>query len=113
MHIDEEKDEDRGVTLLRLRGEFWGGEEWAVNDKVKDLIEREQTRVVIDLSKIARINSQGIGVLVSCLTLLRDVEGEMKIAGANPNISSHLELLKLYTVLESFPTAEEAVESFV
>lgn len=112
MIIEEVENEGTGVTVLAIKGDFWGGGEWELHERVKNLIELEKSNVVIDLSKIARVNSQGIGILVSCLTSLRNVGGNMKIAGANSNISSHLELLNLYTVVESYPSAESAVESF-
>jgi anti-sigma B factor antagonist len=112
MHIDEEQRSDQGVTVLHVKGDMWGGDEWSLHKKVEELIENEQKKIVVDLSKVDRINSQGIGVLVACLNVLREAEGDMKIAGANQNISGHLDLLKLYTVLESFPTADDAVASF-
>ena len=113
MHIDEEQRSDQGVTLLHAKGDMWGGDEWMLHKKVEGLIEDDQKKVVVDLAKVDRINSQGIGVLVACLNALRDAGGDLKIAGANQNISGHLDLLKLYTVLESFPTSDDAVASFV
>ena len=112
MHIDQEQRNDQGVTVLHVMGDMWGGEEWNLHKKVEELIESEQRMIVVDLTKVARINSQGIGVLVACLNALREAGGDLKIAGANQNISSHLDLLKLYTILESFPTADAAVASF-
>jgi anti-sigma B factor antagonist len=112
MIIDEEFRNDSGISILSPGGDFWGGGEWSLYEKVKELIDRGRANVVVDLTRISRINSQGIGVLVSCLTALRNAEGDMKIAGANQNIASHLQLLNLYTVVESFPTPEEAASSF-
>jgi anti-sigma B factor antagonist len=111
MSIDEEFQQERGVMILRINGDFWGGE-WALHEKVKSCIERDRNNVVVDLTHVKRMNSQGIGVLISCLTSLREAGGNMKIAGANRNIGGHLELLNLYTVVESFETPEEAVGSF-
>lgn len=112
MHIGEEEHQETRSTLLTVRGDFWGGDEWKLHEKVKSLVEQGKTRLVVDLTHVARMNSQGIGSLVSCLTTLKDADGVMKIAGANANISSHLDLLKLYTVLEAYPTSAEALASF-
>jgi anti-sigma B factor antagonist len=112
MVIDEDIRKDSGVAVLSIGGDFWGGSEWSLYEKVKELIDRGHSNVVMDLSRVQRINSQGIGVLVSCLTSLRNVDGNMKIAGANRNIVAHLDLLNLYTVVESFPTPDEATASF-
>ena len=111
MFINEEILNDKSVALLTIEGEFWENE-WSLHEKVKRLIERKITNIVVDFSNSKRINSQGIGVLVSCLTSLRDAGGNLKIAGAGKGILDLLSLLNLYTIVESFETAEEAVASF-
>ncbi len=112
MYIGEEEHPETGSILLTVKGDFWGGDEWKLHEKVKGLVEQGKNRLVVDLTNVERMNSQGIGVLVSCFSTLKDAEGVMKISGANPNISSHLDLLKLYTIFDSYPTAAEAMASF-
>ena len=112
MTIEVENQDGSDPVILTIKGDFWGGNEWAVHEKIKELIDEEKTRVVLDLSRVKRVNSTGIGALVASLTTLRNAGGDLKLAGANRNISDHLGLLNLYTVLEQFETPEQAVESF-
>jgi anti-sigma B factor antagonist len=108
----EEQILDNNVTLLAVKGDFWGGEEWELQEAVVRAINDERTNLVVDFSKVKRMNSQGIGVLVSCLTTVRDAGGNLKIAGANKNISEHLDLLNLYTIIERFDESATAAASF-
>lgn len=110
MHIKEEI-LDGEIAVLKIEGEFWENE-WALHEAIKRLVEQKKTNVVVDFTHSSRINSQGIGVLVACVTSVTDAEGALKIAGANKRILEVLNLLNLYTVIESYPTAEEAVASF-
>jgi len=112
MFIEEEDNPAFQATILTVKGDFWGGDEWTLHESIKRLAERGKIRLVVDLASVARMNSQGIGVLVACLTTLKDHGGTMKIAGANPGISAHLDLLKLYAVLDSYPTVTEALAGF-
>ncbi len=111
MHITEEKRNDGSIAILKIEGEFWENE-WALHEKVKSLLEEKVVNIIVDFTHSSRINSQGIGVLVSSLTSVRDAGGNLKIAGANEKIVTVLNLLNLYTVIESFDTADEAVASF-
>jgi anti-sigma B factor antagonist len=112
MTIEVENQDGSDLAILTIKGEFWGGNEWAVHEKIKELIDEEKTRIVLDMSRVKRVNSTGIGALVASLTTLRGAGGDMKLAGANRNIADHLGLLNLYTVIEMFETPEEAVASY-
>ena len=68
---------------------------------------------VVDLSKLKRINSSGLGSLISVYTSIRNKDGEMKIGGLNEFISKVLEITKLIEVFEYYETSEEAVDSFL
>ncbi|MBC8144006.1 MAG: STAS domain-containing protein, partial [bacterium] len=70
MDIDEQKI-DNNVTVIAIKGDFWGGDEWELLEAVKRSIDDERLNVVIDFAKVKRMNSQGIGVLVTCLTTVR------------------------------------------
>ncbi len=68
--------------------------------------------LIVDLSKIKRINSMGLGSLISLYTNVRNEEGEMKIGGLNEFVKNVLNITKLMEIFEAYPTKEEAVRSF-
>ena len=109
MTIDE-KIYDR-YTVLTPRSDFWSTGGWELYDKVKDALLKELRYVIVNMSQIERINSLGIGVLVACLKSLRDKNGDLKIVSPNTQVISVLQIVNLYTLMNIYPTLEEAVDS--
>ncbi len=102
------------VAILKLRGKLWGGEECkAIHDKVKSLITDDIRKVVIDLSKVKWMNSQGLGVMMACHTSLAAVDGILKIAGATAKVNSLFMITKIITIFENFKNADRALASFI
>lgn len=102
------------VAVLELKGKLWGGEECkAIHDKVKSLITDDIRKVVIGLSKVKWMNSQGLGVLMACHTSLTAVGGILRIAGATEKVNSLFMITKIITIFENFKTVDRAVASFM
>ena len=111
MTVKEKTKED--IAILTVSGKLMGGNETKeVHKKVKNLISEGRKKVIIDLSRVRWLNSQGLGMLISCLTSLRNADGELKIAGATDRVNSLFMITKLITVFDSFKTIDEAVASF-
>lgn len=105
--------EDKGVTILELKGNIMGGEDETVfYDKLKELIDQEKKNVVLDLSKVEWINSRGLGILISGLTTMRNGGGELKLARVAEKVNSLLTMTRLITAFETHDTVEGAVASF-
>jgi anti-sigma B factor antagonist len=101
------------VAILELRGSLMGGpDSTALHDKVHSLIDDGIKQVVIDLAKVKWMNSSGLGALMACLTTLRNVEGELKLANATKKIESLLLITKLITVFETYGSVDRAVATF-
>ncbi len=83
-----------------------------MGNAVKGLLDEGYRDIVIDLSKIKRINSSGLGSLISLYTMIRNVEGRLKIGGLNEFVKNVLNITKLMEVFEIFPTQDDAVNSF-
>jgi anti-sigma B factor antagonist len=79
---------------------------------VNDLLEENYKNLIVDLSKIKRINSSGLGSLISIYTSTTSKEGTLKIGGLNEFVKNVLRITKLADVFEIFPTKEEAIKSF-
>jgi anti-anti-sigma factor len=85
-------------------------------DEFKTLLEDDiikgWKKMVVDLSQCEFIDSTFLGVLVISLKRLATKAGDMKLVGFQPGVKSMFELTRMYRVFESFPTKQEAVESF-
>ena len=101
------------VTLLDIKGNLMGGPETiSVHDKVKDLIQEEKKKVVIDLSRVKWMNSSGLGTMMGCLTSLKNSQGDLKLSGVTEKVKSLFMITKLITLFETYDSNEEAAKAF-
>ena len=75
---------------------------------IADMVARDQGAIVIDLGKVAFIDSTGLGAIVSALKLIgRD--GELAIADLTESVATLFKLTRMDKVFRSFPTVDAAV----
>lgn len=100
-------------VVIEFKGNVMGGPDAvSLNDQLHELIEKEQTNIVADLSKVKFMNSSGLGMLIGGLTTMRKAGGDLRIANATDKIESLLVITKLITVFKHFKSQDEAVESY-
>jgi anti-sigma B factor antagonist len=101
-----------GVTVVYCNGSLVFGEEsTAMRNLVKDLL-KECPYVVLDLREVVRIDSGGLGTLVSLFAAARSAGGAIKLSGADRRVNELLQMTKLIVLFEVFDKTEEAVASF-
>lgn len=100
-------------VVIEFKGNVMGGPDAvSLNDQLHELIEKGQTNIVADLSKVKFMNSSGLGMLIGGLTTMRKAGGDLRIANATDKIESLLVITKLITVFKHFKSLDEAVESY-
>ena len=105
--------EARGVTVLVLQGQITMGEgDIALREAVSDLLETGTRNIIIDLGKVTFIDSFGIGQLIGCYVTVTDQGGLLKLCELSSRMSSILQITKLNTVFEVYPSEAEAMDSF-
>ena len=101
------------VLILELRGKIMGGPDSNLfRESLKDHLDNEIKKVVVDLGKVDWMNSSGLGILIGGLTSVRNAKGEMKLARVTDKIKSLLMITKLVQVFDSYETVEAAIASF-
>ena len=101
------------VAVLTPKGKLMGGPETVgVHDRIKELINTEVKKVIIDLSKVKWMNSSGLGALMGAMTTVRNADGDLKLACVTDKVQSLLMITKLITIFETYESVEEAVDSF-
>lgn len=102
-----------GVIVLEFSGKIMGGPDASLlNDRLHQLIEKKNTRIVADLGKVDWMTSSGLGILIGGLTTMRNNGGDLKLVNVTERIQNLLMITKLLTVFETFDSIDEAVESF-
>ena len=101
------------VALIEVKGNLMGGSETLeLHETVKKEIEKGFNKIIIDLSKVKWMNSSGLGIIMGCLTSLRNAEGDLKLCGVTEKVKSLFMITKLITLFETYTTADEAVRAF-
>jgi anti-sigma B factor antagonist len=102
-----------GVIILELQGPLQMGVECKRLELAFDeLLRNKQTRVVLDLSKVTKLDSGGLGKLVNCFSRLKTAGGALRLVGTTGMIDGVLKLAHADRFLKAYPTAREAAESF-
>ena len=101
-----------GVTILDCTGRVvFGDESSQLRDEVKRILEKTPN-LVLNLHDVSYIDSGGLGTLVGLFTSARSAKGNIKLAGLNHRVIDLLQVTKLLTVFDTYPTDAEAVKSF-
>ena len=75
---------------------------------VAELVVQGTTRIVVDLSETQSMDSSGLGALIAGLKTARQAGGDLRIAGAGPQVESVLDLTNLRRVLRPRPDVDSA-----
>lgn len=103
------------VAVLSLSFTLFGSsapDSQEFKDKIYQLLEDGVTKFVVNMQGVKRMDSTGIGVLISALTSVRKKGGAFKLAEVNDTMESILVMTKLDSVFETHKSTEAAVQSF-
>lgn len=78
---------------------------------VDELLGADRQYFVVDLSRVSFVDSSGLGALVRLYKRVRLGEGDVRLAGVDPNVMQIFELTRLDRVFDIFPSSEEAAAS--
>ncbi|HUJ49964.1 MAG TPA: STAS domain-containing protein, partial [Bryobacteraceae bacterium] len=73
---------------------------------------QKDTKVLIDLSKVSRIDSTGLGVLMNCYCHAVKNSGALKLLNPDAPVKKVLSITKIDAVLQSFEDETAAIASF-
>jgi anti-anti-sigma factor len=107
MNISVE-DQD-GVKLLRLEGEFVGGGGEKFVETVTNLLTTRGARVVIEMSQVPFMNSSGLSELVRVVAQANIQEGRIVLAGLSPFVAGVMQTTQLERFFEISNSPDEAV----
>lgn len=113
MSLRIEEREFNGVTVLELAGRITLGDESSrIRTKIKELLEKGKTRLVLDMANVTHIDSMGLGTLVSGYTSAHTQGATLKLANLTKNFSELLSITKLLTIFDVYDSVADAVKSF-
>ena len=108
------------VTILDLSGRISVGEALAfgpgsglvLGDVIRDLANKGQKRILLNLKDVRYIDSSGLGDLVRSVTSLRRQGGDLKLLSPAPMVLEVLQVTRLDKILDIKNDESLAVQSF-
>ena len=103
LHYSQRKEDQ--VHYFFMEGDLIGDEVGPIiAELVSDSVEAGIKTVVIDLEKVRYISSSGLGLLITLLTKMKNVGGELFLTAPSEHVKKLLLITKLngiFTVVES------------
>jgi anti-sigma B factor antagonist len=101
------------VSVIDLSGKITIGEgDIVLREKVTELLEAGQSRILLNLEKVKYVDSAGIGEIVACYKRARDKGGIVKLLNPSGKVHDLLQLTRLVEVFDTFNDEKEALVSF-
>ncbi|HXB68593.1 MAG TPA: STAS domain-containing protein [Candidatus Acidoferrales bacterium] len=101
------------VTVIDVAGRITLGEgSSALRDALRELVGKNQKKILLNLGEVSYIDSSGIGELVSGFTTVTNSGGSLKLLNLNKRVKDLLQITKLYTVFDVHEDEAGAIRSF-
>lgn len=100
---------DDGIVVLAIRGSMDLTTAPVLRDSLVRLIDRGNTRLVLELSGVELIDSIGLGVVVGLVHRLRPHSGSLVIASPSQQARTVLEITQITRVVPPYETTEVAL----
>jgi anti-sigma B factor antagonist len=105
--------EREGIAILDLNGHLtFGQEDLKFRNELDRLIRARETRVLLNLSGLRKLDSVGMGTLLFAQARLRGAAGTLTIFIARPSYVELVTEAHLEAVFEVFHDEQEAINSF-
>lgn len=113
MPLEITQREINGICLLELSGRLVLGEESiGFRSTVENLLSSGATKIVINFERVHQVDSAGLGALIEAHRNTKAKGARLKLSNLGPNFKRALELARLLTIFETYPTEAAAVAGF-
>lgn len=101
------------ITIVDLNGKITIGQGSAqFREAIRQLIEQEKPRLVLNFAGVNYVDSSGVGELVSAYTAINKQNGQLRLLHVPPRIKELLRITKLLSVFQLFDDEAAALQSF-
>jgi anti-sigma B factor antagonist len=101
------------ILILTLEGKLRLGEDNVeFHNTIRQLIEKGEKYILLNLGDVSYIDSTGLGELVSSYVAVTRVGGQIKLLNLTKRVHELMTVTKLATVFDIYENEADAVESF-
>jgi anti-sigma B factor antagonist len=101
-----------GAVIVKMMGSLDALTADAATDSINAQLSEGHVNLVADLSGVDFMSSAGLRAILSALKGARQQGGDLRLAGAQPSVQKVLRLSGFTTILQTYPTLDEAIASF-
>lgn len=101
-----------GVSILKVSGYLDTTTAGELETALYGLLDRNMYKIVVDLAGVNYISSAGWGIFIGEIKRIRNHSGDLKLSGMVGDVHEVFQLLEFHSILEAYPTSQEAVGAF-
>ena len=105
-------EERGGIKICFAEGDIDINTSPQVKKAFDKLMQSKSEKVLINLQKVAYIDSSGLATLVEILKNLKNFGGKLKLCNLSNKVKSLFEITKLEKLFDIVDTEEEALQAF-
>jgi anti-sigma B factor antagonist len=101
------------VAVVTVTGRITSGQSTLnLRQTVRNLLDNNTSKILIDLHGVGYVDSAGLGELVRTYSSVKNAEGEVRVVNPSKRISDLLEMTRLVAVFDVQPDEATAIQSF-
>ena len=104
--------EIEGVSIFDIDGEIDLYNAPNIKKEVENCMQKGNKKITINLKNVSYIDSSGIGALISILSNLKKVGGELKLLHVYDSVKKVFELTKLTSFFQIYENEDEVIADF-
>jgi anti-sigma B factor antagonist len=101
-----------GVTIVAIPLERLDASNSVEFKKLMEPIMAQNSKVAVDLTAVRFMDSSGLGALLSCLRVVANQKGDLKLFGMKVSVRTLFELVRMHRIFEIVSTQDDAVQAF-
>lgn len=98
--------------VLELSGELDAHTASQLENSLKELIDREKHRIIVNCRNLDYIASAGLGVFMAYIEDVRSLGGDIKLTNMNSKVYNVFDLLGFPTLYDILDDEEDAIDKF-
>lgn len=106
-----EKRIEPDIVVVEIGGRIiFGAECHQVEWLIAHLLAQDEKKIILDISRVTRVDSTGVGIIVLCFGKVMNAGGELRVAGTQGIVKDTLKIAKVDSLMVLYPTVEAATE---
>jgi anti-anti-sigma regulatory factor len=100
------------AIMVRVPEVFGRKEARKLERELRNKIGNDVPCVIVDLSRVKKIDLAGIEGLLNCMEQIARLDGSVQLGGISPEAATILELTRMNTLIQKFPAFPAEAPSF-